>query len=88
MRSQIFPVGAHYKQQHSVFIPKFSLKLRTNLCRGRVGMMKHSKSFNSVAASVQPLEASALGRSENTLPSKGIISSSLNFYCVLYVTIG
>ncbi|KAH9778181.1 phosphoserine phosphatase [Citrus sinensis] len=35
--------------------------------------MKHSKSFNSVAASVQPLEASALGRSENTLPSKEVL---------------
>lgn len=86
MRSQITPIGAHYKQHHSVFIPKLSLKLRTNLCRSRVGMIKHSQSFNSVSASVQPLEASALGRFENTLPSKGIISSLLNFYCVLYVT--
>lgn len=73
MRSQISPIGAHYKQHHSVFIPQFSLKLRTNLCRGQVGMMKHSKSFNSVAASVQPLEASALGRFENTLPSKEVL---------------
>lgn len=35
------------------------------------GVMKCQKSLNSVAASVQPLEASGAGSFNNTLPSKG-----------------
>ncbi|CAK9148334.1 unnamed protein product [Ilex paraguariensis] len=35
-------------------------------------MMKQSKSFNSVAASVQPLEASTMGCFDNTISSKAV----------------
>lgn len=67
----ITPVHVHYKQQHSLFIPTFSLQLRKNWCRSQVRMLKHPRSFNPVAASVKPLEASTLGRFNNTSPSKG-----------------
>lgn len=45
-------------------------------------MMKHPKSFNSVVASVQPLEAST--RFDNTLPSKGYIQGFKEFSLILF----
>ncbi|KAI9173675.1 hypothetical protein LWI28_004724 [Acer negundo] len=71
--SRITPIRAHYRQQHSLFVPAFSLQLTNKFCRSKVWMMKHPKPFNSVVASVQPLEASTLGRFENTLPSKEVL---------------
>ncbi|KAJ4713196.1 Phosphoserine phosphatase chloroplastic [Melia azedarach] len=39
----------------------------------KFGLLKHPKSFNPVAASVKPLEASTLGRFNNTSPSKEVL---------------
>ncbi|KAK4479406.1 hypothetical protein RD792_014919 [Penstemon davidsonii] len=45
--------------------------------------MKNPKSFNSVSASVQPLESSAIGHFDNTLPSKEVLEvwRSANAVC-------
>ncbi|XP_022886059.1 phosphoserine phosphatase, chloroplastic-like isoform X3 [Olea europaea var. sylvestris] len=40
---------------------------------GPVGIMNNPKSFNSIAGSVQPLEASAVDCFDNTLPSKDVL---------------
>ncbi|KAH7550758.1 hypothetical protein JRO89_XS13G0263900 [Xanthoceras sorbifolium] len=70
--SRITPIRAGYRQHHSLFVPALSLQLTNKFNRSQVWMMKHPKSFNSVVASVQPLEAST-GRFKNTLPSKEIL---------------
>ncbi|KAL5831343.1 hypothetical protein ACOSQ3_016774 [Xanthoceras sorbifolium] len=71
--SRITPIHAGYRQHHSLFVPALSLQLTNKFNRSQVWMLKHPKSFNSVVASVQPLEASTLDRFENTLPSKEIL---------------
>ncbi|XP_057950638.1 phosphoserine phosphatase, chloroplastic [Malania oleifera] len=59
----------HYCPSISIFTPQLTKKSYSSF----VAMKKDPKSFNSVAASVQPLEASSLGRFNNTLPSKEVL---------------
>lgn len=71
--SRVTPVRNHLRQKHLPFVPTSSLKFTKSLYRNRtrVGMNQHPKSPNPIAASIQPLEASALSRFDNTQPSKG-----------------
>lgn len=70
--SRIIPIRASCRRHYSVFLPTFSLQLRNkNLNKGQDWMMRRPKSLDSVAASIQPLEASTTGNTDNRLPSKG-----------------
>ena len=71
--ARISPVRAYCRQQYSCFVPKFIQTETKRVSVSPIGMMKQPKSLNSVAASVQPLEASTMGRFDNTVPSKGYI---------------
>lgn len=72
MRVRTNPIHLHCGRHHSPSLPAFpTLQLHKKFYRNSFGMMKHPKSFNSVVASVQPLEAST--RFDNTLPSKEIL---------------
>lgn len=73
MHSRINPIHATRKQYHSRLVPAFSLFLSKNFTKTPVLFMKGHRSFNSVVASVQPLDASGLGHFDNTLPSKVIL---------------
>ncbi|XWS60443.1 hypothetical protein CRYUN_Cryun07bG0036900 [Craigia yunnanensis] len=50
-----------------------ALEVRKNLNRGQIWMMKRPKSLDSIAASVQPLEASSTGHFDNKQPSKEVL---------------
>ncbi|CAL5444986.1 unnamed protein product [Camellia sinensis] len=71
--AQINPVRAYCRRHQSPFIPTYTPRLVKRVLLTPIGMMKHPKSLNSVAASVQPLESSAASRLDNTLPSKEIL---------------
>ncbi|CAK9148333.1 unnamed protein product [Ilex paraguariensis] len=49
-----------------------------------IGMMKQPKSFNSVAASVLSLEASTMGRFDNTVSSKEVLEVWRNAKAVCF----
>jgi hypothetical protein len=69
--SQTAPISARCRQHSSPFLPAFSHRFTRKLNISHIGMNKSPKSLKSIAASVQPLETSKLGRLNNTLPSKG-----------------
>ncbi|BFG32886.1 hypothetical protein CerSpe_191600 [Prunus speciosa] len=73
--SRVTPVRTHLRQKQLPFVPTSSLQFMKSLYRNRtrVGMNKHPKSPNPIAASIQPLEASALSRFDNTQPSKEVL---------------
>ncbi|KAK6250074.1 hypothetical protein QUC31_007549 [Theobroma cacao] len=71
--SRIISIQASRRQHYSAFLPTFSLQLRKISNRGQVWMMKRPKSFQSIAASVQPLEASTTGHFDNKQPSKEVL---------------
>ncbi|CAL2262001.1 unnamed protein product [Prunus armeniaca] len=73
--SRVTPVRTHLGQKHLPFVPTSSLQFTKILYRNRtrVGMNQHPKSPNPIAASIQPLEASALSRFDNTQPSKDVL---------------
>ncbi|CAK7323400.1 unnamed protein product [Dovyalis caffra] len=73
VHSRINPIHATGRQYHSRLVPAFSVMLSKNFITSPVLSMKRHKSFNSVVASVQPLEASDLGHFDNTLPSKDVL---------------
>ncbi|KAK3406391.1 hypothetical protein EUGRSUZ_K02531 [Eucalyptus grandis] len=52
--------------------------------RNRVSMTMSSKSFNSVSASIHPLEGSKLSHSDNTLPSKEVLDLWRNANAVCF----
>ncbi|KAF5477163.1 hypothetical protein F2P56_003833 [Juglans regia] len=81
--SQMTLIGAHYRQLNSPFLPAFSLQFKRRFDISRIGMDKSPKSLKSVTASVQPLETSKLGHSNNTLPSKDVLDlwRSANAVC-------
>ncbi|PPD94822.1 hypothetical protein GOBAR_DD08133 [Gossypium barbadense] len=71
VNSRIIPIRTSCRRHYSVFLPTFSLQLRNkNLNKGQVWMMRRPKSLDSVAASIQPLEASTTGNTDNRQPSK------------------
>ncbi|XP_022886061.1 phosphoserine phosphatase, chloroplastic-like isoform X5 [Olea europaea var. sylvestris] len=73
-RVKISPMlSCHCKQQNSNFVPTFSPRVTKRVFVGPVGIMNNPKSFNSIAGSVQPLEASAVDCFDNTLPSKDVL---------------
>ncbi|CAK9147968.1 unnamed protein product [Ilex paraguariensis] len=73
--ARISPVRAYRRQQYSCFLPKFIQKATKRVSVSPIGRMEQPKSFNSVAASVQPLEASTMSRFDNTLPSKEVLEA-------------
>ncbi|XP_059642200.1 phosphoserine phosphatase, chloroplastic [Cornus florida] len=73
MSARINPNYAYCRRHQSPFIPSFTAQLAKKVYVSPIGMMKQPKPFNSVAASVQPLEASALGPLDNTLPSREVL---------------
>lgn len=73
VHSRINPFHATCRQFRSRFVPAFSLHLKKNFIGGRILFRKDLQTFNSVTASVQPLEASTLGHFNNTAPSKEIL---------------
>ncbi|KAB2073349.1 hypothetical protein E1A91_A07G077400v1 [Gossypium mustelinum] len=74
VNSRIIPIRASCRRHYSVFLPTFSLQLRNkNLNKGQVWMMRRPKSLDSIAASIQPLEASTTGNIDNRQPSKEVL---------------
>ncbi|MBA0757328.1 hypothetical protein Gotri_020434 [Gossypium trilobum] len=74
VNSRIIPIRTSCRRHYSVFLPTFSLQLRNkNLNKGQVWMMRRPKSLDSVAASIQPLEASTTGNTDNRQPSKEVL---------------
>ncbi|KAG8363445.1 hypothetical protein BUALT_Bualt19G0023300 [Buddleja alternifolia] len=69
------------RQQNLVLLPALTPRVTRRAFISPIGLMK---SFNSVAASVQPLEASAVGRFDNTLPSKEILDLWRNVDAVCF----
>ncbi|CAK9148332.1 unnamed protein product [Ilex paraguariensis] len=81
---RISPVRAYCRQQYSCFVPKFIQTGTKRVSVSPIGMMKQPKSFNSVAASVQPLEASLMGGFDNTVPSKEVLEVWRNAKAVCF----
>ncbi|XP_021761496.1 phosphoserine phosphatase, chloroplastic-like isoform X1 [Chenopodium quinoa] len=74
----------HVKQfNYSLFTPS-SPRLNGKLHRSAFGMMKSFKLTNSVAASIQPVEASTTERFDNTLPSKEVLDLWRNVDAVCF----
>ncbi|KAA8541036.1 hypothetical protein F0562_024999 [Nyssa sinensis] len=71
--AKINPIRTYCGRPESSFIATFTRRLVRRVYVSPIRMMKHPKPFNSVAASVQPLKASALDRLDNTLPSKEVL---------------
>ncbi|KAG8367634.1 hypothetical protein BUALT_Bualt16G0092600 [Buddleja alternifolia] len=72
------------RQQNSVFRPALTSRVITRVSIGRIRAMKTPDSLNSAAASVQPLEASAADRFDNTLPSKEVLELWRNVDAVCF----
>ncbi|XP_065878850.1 phosphoserine phosphatase, chloroplastic isoform X3 [Euphorbia lathyris] len=70
VHSRINPIYATHRRYSSFFVPAFSLPLKRNWTKSPILSMEHPRLFNSVTASVQPLEASTSGHFNNTFPSK------------------
>ncbi|PIN11720.1 Phosphoserine phosphatase [Handroanthus impetiginosus] len=68
----------------SILVPAFNHRVTRPVFISPSRIMRNSKSFNSVAASVQPLEASAAGRLDNTLPSKEVLDVWRNAEAVCF----
>lgn len=77
LSSQIIPLRTHWKQRRPPSLPAFTLKSTETLQRKRVGMV-NAEPFNSVSVSVQAVQAETFGRFDNTLPTKGMVSSVSN----------
>ncbi|KAL6995074.1 phosphoserine phosphatase [Sarracenia purpurea var. burkii] len=71
--ARINPVRAYWRKHQSPFIPSYTWQVVKRIQLTPIEMMKRPNTFNSVAASVQPLESSAAGRLDNTLPSKEVL---------------
>ncbi|KAE8124447.1 hypothetical protein FH972_019332 [Carpinus fangiana] len=82
--SQTAPISAQCRQHSSPFLPAFSHRFTRKLNISHIGMNKSPKSLKSIAASVQPLEASKLGHSSNTLPSKDVLELWRNTNAVCF----
>ncbi|KAL6533210.1 hypothetical protein OROMI_027322 [Orobanche minor] len=61
------------RQQNSIIILSLAPRVSSGALISRAGVTRSSISFNSVAASLRPSEASAVGRFDNTLPSKEVL---------------
>ncbi|XP_048137756.1 phosphoserine phosphatase, chloroplastic-like [Rhodamnia argentea] len=70
---QSTPVYTHGSRHLLPLVRTSTLRYAKTPYRNRVWMTMSSKSFNSVSASVHPLEASKLSHSDNTLPSKEVL---------------
>lgn len=82
--SQMTPISVYCKQRSSPFLPVFSPRYTRKFNLSRIGMNNPPKSLNSIAASVQPLEASKLGHLSNTLPSKEVLELWKNANAVCF----
>lgn len=58
-------------KNNPIRIPLLAPRVTRRVLVSPTGVMGSPKSFNSVAASIQPVEDSVKGRFDNTLPSKG-----------------
>ncbi|KNA24817.1 hypothetical protein SOVF_012260 isoform A [Spinacia oleracea] len=74
----------HVKQCNHSLLTSSSPRLIGKLHRSAFGMIKSSKLTNSVAASIQPLEASITERFDNTLPSKEVLDLWRNVDAVCF----
>ncbi|KAF5751104.1 phosphoserine phosphatase chloroplastic [Tripterygium wilfordii] len=73
MGSRVTPIRVSSIPPRSPFLPPSFMNLKKNFNGSQVGAMRHPKSFNSIAISAQSLEASTLGRFNNTMPSKEVL---------------
>lgn len=74
----------HVKQCNHSLLTASSPKFIGKQHRSASGMIKSSKLMNSVAASIQPLEASNTERFDNTLPSKEVLDLWRNVDAVCF----
>ncbi|KAI5660007.1 hypothetical protein M9H77_28800 [Catharanthus roseus] len=81
--ARVNPIRASSVPENSNFLHTFSSRAK-RIAFGSIGIMKNTKSFNSVAAAVQPLETSTAGRFDNTLPSKEILEVWRNANAVCF----
>ncbi|KAF8005735.1 hypothetical protein BT93_K0118 [Corymbia citriodora subsp. variegata] len=78
------PVYTHRSRHLSPLVRASTLRYVKTPYRNRVWMTMSSKSFNSVSASIHPLEASNLSHSDNTLPSKEVLDLWRNANAVCF----
>ncbi|KAL6494311.1 hypothetical protein OROGR_031111 [Orobanche gracilis] len=71
------------RQQNSSIL-SLAPRVSRRVLISRAGLMGSSRSFNSVAASLQPLDASAVGHFDNTLPSKEVLDEWRNADAVCF----
>ncbi|PSS07978.1 Phosphoserine phosphatase [Actinidia chinensis var. chinensis] len=73
--ARINPVRASCTRHQSPSVPSYTPRLVKQVLISPIGMMKHPKSLNSVAASFKPLEslAASSSRLDNTIPSKEVL---------------
>ncbi|XP_057514913.1 phosphoserine phosphatase, chloroplastic [Actinidia eriantha] len=73
--ARINPVRASFIRHQSPSVPSYTPRLVKRVLISPIGMMKHPKSLNSVAASFKPLASSAASPSclDNTIPSKEVL---------------
>ncbi|XP_022933623.1 phosphoserine phosphatase, chloroplastic [Cucurbita moschata] len=83
LSARIKPLPTHSRQIHSTIRPTLLLQFSRRLGKSQMEMGRCRTSFNSIAASVQPIEGSALSQFNNTLPSKEVLElwKSANAVC-------
>ncbi|XP_057798167.1 phosphoserine phosphatase, chloroplastic [Salvia miltiorrhiza] len=71
-------------KNNPIHVPSLAPRVTRRVLISPTGVMGSPKSFNSVAASIQPLEDSATGRFDNTLPSKEVLDVWRNANAVCF----
>ncbi|XP_027089156.1 phosphoserine phosphatase, chloroplastic-like isoform X3 [Coffea arabica] len=71
--AQLNPIHTYSTQESFVFSPTFSLRIKTIGFGNKFKAMRNLKSYTSINASVQPLEASKEDQFNKALPSKEVL---------------
>lgn len=77
MSTRINPIRAYCGQKHTDFTRIITPRVIGRVCASPFGLITNSRSLNLLAsASNQSVQASTMGRFDNTLPSKGLIHTN------------
>nr|XP_027089158.1 phosphoserine phosphatase, chloroplastic-like isoform X2 [Coffea arabica] len=76
--AQLNPIHTYSTQESFVFSPTFSLRIKTIGFGNKFKAMRNLKSYTSINASVQPLEASKEDQFNKALPSKVCLDEGID----------
>ncbi|XP_027156042.1 phosphoserine phosphatase, chloroplastic-like isoform X2 [Coffea eugenioides] len=76
--AQLNPIRTYSTQESFVFSPTFSLRIKTIGFGNKFKAMRNLKSYTSINASVQPLEASKEDQFNKALPSKVCLDEGID----------